>query len=231
MSELEYLSVPFAEKDIAKGLGAKWDAAKKFWYIPLYLDRKNKMQLHEIYQITNLIHELAGENRTFGGNELFVDLIPRTCWFTNVRSCIHDTEWDRVRKYIYERVDYKCECCGIDPTTIGRNLEAHERWSYNYRTQTQKLERIIALCSDCHQVTHMGLAGLKGKADEAKAHLMKVRRFTEKECEEHIKKAFATNRTRSAIEWHLDISLIENNGITIAQPVSIEDRRRVAMTV
>ncbi|AMC35225.1 DUF5710 domain-containing protein [Janthinobacterium sp. B9-8] len=27
------LKVPFAEKDSAKALGAKWDAAKKVWYI------------------------------------------------------------------------------------------------------------------------------------------------------------------------------------------------------
>jgi hypothetical protein len=27
------LKVPFAEKDSAKALGAKWDAAKKVWYV------------------------------------------------------------------------------------------------------------------------------------------------------------------------------------------------------
>lgn len=29
-----YLTVPFAEKDEAKKLGARWDAAKKKWYVP-----------------------------------------------------------------------------------------------------------------------------------------------------------------------------------------------------
>ena len=29
-----YLTVPYAEKDAAKALGAKWDAAKKKWYVP-----------------------------------------------------------------------------------------------------------------------------------------------------------------------------------------------------
>lgn len=29
-----YLNVPYAEKDAAKTLGAKWDAAKKKWYAP-----------------------------------------------------------------------------------------------------------------------------------------------------------------------------------------------------
>jgi hypothetical protein len=29
-----YLKVPFAEKEEAKALGARWDAAKKKWYVP-----------------------------------------------------------------------------------------------------------------------------------------------------------------------------------------------------
>lgn len=29
-----YLNVPFSEKDEAKALGARWDAAKKKWYVP-----------------------------------------------------------------------------------------------------------------------------------------------------------------------------------------------------
>lgn len=29
-----YLNVPFAEKDAAKALGAKWDAINKKWYVP-----------------------------------------------------------------------------------------------------------------------------------------------------------------------------------------------------
>lgn len=32
------LNVPFAEKEEAKQLGARWDAAKKKWYVPLGTD-------------------------------------------------------------------------------------------------------------------------------------------------------------------------------------------------
>lgn len=32
------LKVPFAEKDEAKQLGARWDATKKKWYVPLGTD-------------------------------------------------------------------------------------------------------------------------------------------------------------------------------------------------
>lgn len=33
-----YLVVPFAEKDEAKSLGARWDATKKSWYAPQNVD-------------------------------------------------------------------------------------------------------------------------------------------------------------------------------------------------
>ncbi|QSA95819.1 DUF5710 domain-containing protein [Methylococcus sp. EFPC2] len=33
-NQKRYLDVPYAEKDQAKALGARWDAARKKWYIP-----------------------------------------------------------------------------------------------------------------------------------------------------------------------------------------------------
>ena len=33
-----FLNVPFAEKDAAKSVGARWDAARKKWYVPKGLD-------------------------------------------------------------------------------------------------------------------------------------------------------------------------------------------------
>ncbi len=33
-SSKTYLNVPYAEKDAAKALGAKWDSTKKKWYAP-----------------------------------------------------------------------------------------------------------------------------------------------------------------------------------------------------
>lgn len=39
MADLKtYLNVPFAQKDAAKALGARWDAAKKKWYVQADMD-------------------------------------------------------------------------------------------------------------------------------------------------------------------------------------------------
>jgi hypothetical protein len=34
ISEKTYINVPYAQKDAAKALGAKWDASNKKWYVP-----------------------------------------------------------------------------------------------------------------------------------------------------------------------------------------------------
>jgi hypothetical protein len=33
-----YLEVPYAQKDAAKALGARWDATNKKWYVPTNID-------------------------------------------------------------------------------------------------------------------------------------------------------------------------------------------------
>jgi len=48
-----YLDVPFAEKDTAKSLGAKWNIKNKKWYIGS--DSKNKNKLLDLFnEVTNL---------------------------------------------------------------------------------------------------------------------------------------------------------------------------------
>jgi hypothetical protein len=71
MATVTYLAVPYAEKDAAKALGARWDAAKKQWYAPHAADE----ELVRRWPINTAPVCLHGEDRTFGGNELFVDLI------------------------------------------------------------------------------------------------------------------------------------------------------------
>jgi hypothetical protein len=219
-----YLAVPFVEKDEAKSFGAKWDRECKKWYCEK--NNKNYKVLLEKWKINDTSIELIGEDREFGGNTLFIDLVPSTCWFSNVRSCIHPKHWDRVRNHIYERTNYTCECCGINvkENTANGQLEAHERWNYDENNKIQKLMRIVALCHQCHQSTHMGLAGILGKDEEAMKHLQKVCLFTDEQIKLHRTEAFALWKKRNESEWVLDISLITNNGIETITPDAVNNR-------
>lgn len=104
---IQYLYVPFDKKDKAKAMGAKFDWDQKKWYAP---NNENYLVTRWGFNDKSLT-ELIEEDKTFGGNQLFVDLIPSSCWFTNVRYCVDPKDWERLRKYVYGRANYKCEVC------------------------------------------------------------------------------------------------------------------------
>ena len=156
--------------------------------------------------------EFPGEDRSFGGNHLYVDLVPKGCWFKNVRTNVSPSDWDSIRKTVYKRAGFACEICGAK----GR-LEAHERWSYDDETHVQKLVRLIALCPDCHMVTHFGLASLRGKEKEAVAHFKKVSGLSYSDIKAHVEDAFDQWKKRSRHSYRLDLSMIEKCGVGICQ--------------
>ena len=88
MAERIWLDVPFEQKDAAKAAGARWDPAARSWYAP----RPGMTGLAAWAPMPGL---LPGEDRGFGTG-LFVDLVPRSCWFSNVRSCDR-IDWERLR--------------------------------------------------------------------------------------------------------------------------------------
>lgn len=285
LPEKVYLEVHFSEKDDAKKLGARWDPSIKKWYS--WSHHSNLHKLEEKYKINTDPVVLIGEDRNYGGNELYIDLIPTTCWFKNVRNYVHPKDWDRLRNYVYNRVNNVCEICNVDTTNpvvpfnnnkhillkdkpvkiknrkgqivegkiedicsqdeyfisykdndsndydadfykkddiIFENiivkpevvsLEAHERWQYDYNTNTQKLVRLVGLCKKCHIVTHMGRAQMENINEDAIEHFKKIRNITDNEVKEHQKHASQLFKERNKIKWNLDLSLLTNNNIKL----------------
>jgi hypothetical protein len=165
------------------------------------------------YPPSGLPDVLPGEDRSYGAG-LFIDLIPETSWFTNVRSAIDPGDWDRLRRHVYSRAGHRCEACGA-----GRcRLEAHERFTYDAQTGIQRLVRLVCLCDWCHTATHMGMAGVRGVRTEAIAHLMAVTGMSAAEADEHIGDAFARWERRSALQWHVNLSAIAAAGIRLRDP-------------
>ena len=174
-----------------------------------------------------MTHSFIGEDREFGGSDLYVDLVPKSCWFTNVRYCVNSDDWNIIRKQVYSRTRYTCECCLINCFQEKIPIEAHERWEYDYLTRTQKLVRLVGLCKPCHQVTHFGFAISNGKEVEAFEHFKKVRNFSTEQAKEHIDIAYAIWNERNQYEWDLDLSLIISNGFEVVKPVYKSDRKNI----
>lgn len=218
-----WLDVPFAEKDEAKAAGARWDPSARRWYAP----RRGIAALDRWAAAPDIPDLLPGEDRSLGKG-LFVDLVPRTCWFTNVRSCVEPRDWERLRRMITRRAEHRCEVCGAaEDRAVKRWLEAHERWTYDARTRAQALRRLICLCTDCHTVTHFGYAQVRGLAEQALAHLMKVTRMTESQAHSHVEEAFALWEERSRVTWSLDLSMLTDAGIRPVPPKAT-DRATIA---
>jgi len=216
--------VPFADKDEAKRLGARWDQSARRWYAP----RPGIAALARWAARPALPDLLPGEDRSFGSG-LFVDLVPKSCWFTNVRSGVAPVEWDRVRRMVYQRAGDRCEACGRarDPHA-GVRIEAHERWYFDDARGVQVLRRLIALCGSCHGTTHFGLANVQGRAAEALGHLIAVTGTSRELAEAHVAEAFAVWEERSSRTWDLDLSILTAAGVTLARPVSPARRAEVA---
>lgn len=142
---------------------------------------------------------------------LTIELVPSTSWFDNVRSAVTTSQWDFLRKKVYNEANNICEVCGGKGKK--HPVECHEIWDYNDKKLIQKLERMIALCPDCHMVKHIGLAQIQGKFEKAILHLMKVNKINKNEAMLYIKKSFDLWNKRSAKKWQVDISELTRYGI------------------
>jgi hypothetical protein len=136
--------------------------------------------------------------------KLTIELVPKTCWYTNVRSNVSKSKWDKLRKKCYRLANHKCEVCGKP----GR-VECHEVWHYDDETKIQKLIGLIALCKNCHKTKHFGLAQINGEEEIVIHHLMKINEITKEEAIAYISKISKQWEDRSYYLWKLDISFLD----------------------
>ena len=216
-----YLDVPFNDKAEAKKLGARWDGAKKRWYAPTERIAEVCIQWRAKPDLPEL---LPGEDRSFGQG-LFVDLVPASCWFTNVRSCVSQADWERLRRMIIARAGDRCEVCRVrEDRDDERWLEAHERWDYDEKSQVQTLKRIICLCTDCHRTTHYGFAMMNGDSHWVFDFLMEITGMDATAANKHIAEAFALWEKRSEKVWELDLNILTECDIEVTPPPAAYQR-------
>ena len=142
---------------------------------------------------------------------LTVELVPSTCWWSNVRSHVAPAVWERLRRATATAAGNRCEICG----GRGRRhpVECHEVWDYDDARLVQRLVRLIALCPSCHEVKHLGLAAKRGRHAAALAHLAKVNGWTAADAEAYTEVVFEQWAARSRHDWTLDCTVLEVQGI------------------
>ena len=82
--------------------------------------------------------------------------IPKPLHGVNPRSVLGQKWWDVTRKKVYAENNYHCFACGIYRADITPRavLHAHESYKIDYPEGRVELDRIIALCPDCHNLIH-----------------------------------------------------------------------------
>lgn len=155
---------------------------------------------------------------------LTIELVPRTCWFSNLRSGLTVEQWRALRRRVYKRAGYRCQIC--DGRGPNHPVEAHETWSYDDVMGVQRLECVRALCPACHTVKHFGLATIRGKEDMARRQLMTVNKWSVAMASSYIEYSFSQWRERSQRTWSLDFSHLEQYGYT-EQEIAELKRARV----
>ena len=151
--------------------------------------------------------------KKFGDIRLSVELVPRTCWFSNVRSNVRQSEWDKLRKASYGKANNVCEICGKRGEK--HPVECHEIWLYDDKRFTQTLKGLISLCPNCHEVKHIGLTSLRGRGEGAKMHLEKTNGWTSEKTEQYLNLIKSIWEERSKHEWNLNLEWLTNEGIGI----------------
>lgn len=142
---------------------------------------------------------------------LTLDVVPETCHFSNLRTELPKKTWDRLRKKAYRAAGFRCLICGR--TGCNYPVEAHERWEYvpdGPEGPVQRLVEIMALCPQCHEVKHYGLAQIKGKDRQAREHLAEVNNWTMDDVMAHIHEEKIKFEERSCLLWDLDVSSIDD---------------------
>jgi hypothetical protein len=86
-----------------------------------------------------------------------------------------------------------------------------ERFSYNLKTNTQKLERILALCKPCYSTVRV--------LDKVVClgRLIELNDLDKDDGKQHISDAYELWQKRSEQKWKLDISIITDSGLSLKQ--------------
>lgn len=162
------------------------------------------------------LHRLRADSSVqFGEAHLTIELVPSTSWYSNVRSQVSSQEWDRLRRPVYRRANWRCEICG------GRGqrhaVECHEVWYYDDAAQIQRLEGLIALCPACHEVKHIGRTSLMRGDEAAIMHLAVVNEWTVDRADAYVDLALDIWKLRSELSWRLDLSWLAAQGVVVPE--------------
>ena len=184
-------------------------------------------QLGDDVNIVSALHEeeeLCHQELKASAPRLTIELVPSSCWFSNLRSVLKEKEWKELKQIAYKRAGRCCEVCSGKGSKWP--VEAHEIWHYDDGAAIQKLAGIVALCPSCHEVKHFGFANLNGRGADALEHLMQVNSWDEDTASEYVNAQFEIWSKRSERKWFADLSALIEYGFSREQISLLESKAK-----
>lgn len=138
---------------------------------------------------------------------LRIETLPSSSWASSLQNLLTTEVWTRFERLAAESAGGVCELCGS-----GRGqLECHEVWTYHsparsYEPGIQRLDGLLCLCPECHEMFHPGLATARGHRNEIIQRLCLINAWSEREYRRYAEWGNALAKSRSAIEWELDLT-------------------------
>lgn len=197
-----YLAVPFAQKDRAKALGAKWDANAKKWYT--LLANPNFPKLEEYL-------EKATKLEDFDFEDYDLELPHLSISDTNLLQEQMDyKDYLQLDEYVRTRSEGECQLC-LDSGLTKNELFLCEVYEYIPEEETKKLIRLFSACKDCRNLYKYGIK------NKNTSYLMKLTDMNEEEATKLIQDTVDKKLELDQIKWTLDLSIITDNGLKLKQ--------------
>ena len=151
--------------------------------------------------------------------KLQIELVPASCWWSNVRGNVTDKQWNNIREPVYIKANYQCEICGEKGTK--HPVECHEVWIYDDMTLQQRLGQLQALCPLCHEVKHIGRAGAIGYGERAFNRFKTINKLDDNVARQIKSAVFRQWSIRNGQKWKLDIEHLREHGLN---PNELKDK-------
>ena len=137
-----------------------------------------------------------------------IESIPMTSWGVSLSNKLDKEKWDKFRREVYKRANHSCEVCGA----VDEQLNAHESWAFNDRSNIQYLTKVKCLCKTCHEATHYFRSSVVHRltyTNYLKEHLIKINKITEVEFERYLAKLTLMVQKRSTKFYRVVIGKYE----------------------
>lgn len=143
---------------------------------------------------------------------IYLNLIPKTLWYLNLRSLLTEQRWKKLSLSIREEQDWTCQACGISIKQLKQKkyFHCHEMWDFDDEKQEVKLLCLITLCSHCHMATHFGFSSINNKSQQSIKQIMKVNHWDRQTINYYLEGMFEQWMQRSNKQWKINMDSIKN---------------------